>query len=136
MSNNNRNSTFLLIIGGLLVLFGATSLLSTILGPLWDLMVNILREVLKFVWPLALIALGVVAITLARTGSTVSTSYAGKRLYRSSNRILGGVCAGIAEFFGIDVTLARIIFAIFAIMSAGFPFIMLYIACWVIIPEK
>lgn len=136
MSNNNRNSTFLLIIGGLLVLFGATSLLSTILGPLWDLMVNILREVLKFVWPLALIALGVVAITLARTGSVASTSFAGKRLYRSNNRILGGVCAGIAEFFGIDVTLVRIIFAIFAIMSAGFPFIMLYIACWVIIPEK
>lgn len=136
MSNNNRNSTFLLIIGGLLVLFGATSLLSTILGPLWDLAVTIVREVLKFVWPFALIALGVFAIAIARSGSTISTSYAGKRLYRSNNRILGGVCAGIAEFFGFDVTLVRIIFAIFAIMSGGVPFIMLYIACWVIIPEK
>lgn len=56
-----------------------------------------------------------------------------KRLYRSQdNQMIGGVCAGIAEYFDIDPSIIRIIFAI-AFLSNGFGFF-LYIILWVILP--
>ena len=36
----------------------------------------------------------------------------GKKLYRSRNRMIAGVCAGVADYFGMDVSLVRIIFAL------------------------
>ncbi len=58
-----------------------------------------------------------------------------KKLYRSTeNKMLGGVCAGIAEYFDIDPTLIRLIFVlIFFAEGAGF---LAYIVAWIIIPEK
>ncbi|WP_297091296.1 PspC domain-containing protein [uncultured Draconibacterium sp.] len=58
------------------------------------------------------------------------------RLYRSRNRVLGGVLAGIAEYFAIDVILARVIYVLLSLFSAGFPGLLVYIICWAIIPEK
>lgn len=57
-----------------------------------------------------------------------------KKLKRSKNQQLAGVCAGIAEYFGWDVTLVRVIFALLTIFSAGFPGIILYIVMWIIMP--
>ena len=57
-----------------------------------------------------------------------------KKLKRSKNQQLAGVCAGIAEYFGWDVTLVRVIFALLTIFSAGFPGIVLYIVMWIIMP--
>lgn len=56
-----------------------------------------------------------------------------KRLTRDmGNKMLGGVCSGVANYFGIDPTLVRIIWAILALgYGAG---ILAYIICWVIIP--
>ena len=57
-----------------------------------------------------------------------------KKLYRSlSDRKLAGVCGGIAEYFGIDSTLIRIVWALIALSGAG---ILAYIVCALIIPEK
>ena len=43
-----------------------------------------------------------------------------KRLYRSnSDRKICGVCGGIAEYFGLDATLIRVIWAIFCCFGAG-----------------
>lgn len=39
-----------------------------------------------------------------------------KKLVRSSNKMLAGVCAGIAEYFGIDATLVRVLYAALSIM--------------------
>ena len=49
-----------------------------------------------------------------------------KKLFRSNNKMLAGVCAGIAEFFNLDPTLVRIAYVIVSIFSAGFPGILLY----------
>ncbi|MCL2027467.1 MAG: PspC domain-containing protein [Bacteroidales bacterium] len=58
-----------------------------------------------------------------------------KTLRRSTtNRVLGGVCGGIAEYFNLDPVLIRLIFVITAIFGgAG---IILYILAWIIMPEK
>lgn len=56
-----------------------------------------------------------------------------KRLYRSrTDQFIGGVAAGMAEYFGIDPTLSRIIWVLIGLAGPGF---LLYLVCWIIIPE-
>jgi phage shock protein C len=58
-----------------------------------------------------------------------------KRLYRSrSNRQLGGVCGGIAEFFDLDPTLVRLFF-VFAFLLGGHG-LLVYLLLWLIVPEE
>lgn len=52
-----------------------------------------------------------------------------------TGRILAGVCAGLAEFFGLDVSLIRIIYA-FATVLTAFAGIPIYIVMTIIIPEE
>ena len=57
-----------------------------------------------------------------------------KKLYRSStNRMLAGVCAGIAEYLNMDPTIIRVIWALVGLSGAG---IVAYLICALIIPEK
>jgi phage shock protein C len=57
-----------------------------------------------------------------------------KRLYRSNyNRVIGGVCQGMANYFNLDVSLMRIAWVIFAFFGAG---VLAYIICWIVIPES
>lgn len=58
-----------------------------------------------------------------------------KRLYRSRQlRVLGGVAAGTAEYFGIDITLMRLLFILAGLVMPQV--IVAYILAWVIIPEE
>jgi len=58
-----------------------------------------------------------------------------KRLYRSlTNRMIGGVCGGIAEYFGIDPTIVRILFVV--AVFAGGSGLLAYIIAWIVIPES
>lgn len=50
-----------------------------------------------------------------------------KRLTRSRNRWLGGVCGGIAEFFGWSHGSVRFLFVLLSVLSAAFPSILVYI---------
>jgi len=60
-----------------------------------------------------------------------------KRLYRlKSSRMIGGVCAGIARYFDLDVSLIRLIFIGLALMTALFPMLLFYIIAWIIIPTE
>ncbi len=57
-----------------------------------------------------------------------------KRLFRSQNKMLAGVCAGLAEYFDIDPTIVRLLFALFTFgYGAG---VFAYIVMWIIIPER
>ena len=61
----------------------------------------------------------------------------GRTLRRSrSNRMIGGVISGIAQYFGFDVTLARVLYVILSVISVAFPGILVYIILWVIMPEE
>jgi phage shock protein C len=56
-----------------------------------------------------------------------------KKLYRSnSDKMLGGVCGGLAEFLGMDPTLVRLGFALLAVL--GGPGFILYLIMWIIVP--
>ena len=58
-----------------------------------------------------------------------------KKLYRSrTDRQLAGVCGGLASYFGIDVTIVRILFVVLAL--AGGPGLILYIILALIVPEE
>ena len=58
-----------------------------------------------------------------------------KTLHRSRRtKVLGGVAAGFAEYFGIDVTLVRLLFALLAVMVPTA--ILAYILAWIIMPEQ
>ena len=59
-----------------------------------------------------------------------------KKLYRSTDRVLGGVLAGFAEYINADVSVIRIVYVIISILSAAFPGILVYLICWAVIPEK
>jgi len=59
----------------------------------------------------------------------------GKRLYLSdTDKKIGGVCGGIGEFLGVDPTLIRLLWVIFALMGGSG--ILAYIIAWAIIPQK
>jgi len=60
---------------------------------------------------------------------------AAKRLFRSmDHKMVGGVCAGLADYFDIDVSLVRLAFVGIAILSAFFPMFIFYIIAWIVIP--
>lgn len=58
-----------------------------------------------------------------------------KKLYRSSNRILEGVCGGIAEYFDVDPTLIRVVYAALSLFTVGFPGLLLYIILMILMPN-
>lgn len=58
-----------------------------------------------------------------------------RRLYRSGNdKILGGVCGGLGEYFGIDPTLIRLAWLIFSLVYGSG--VLAYIIAWIIIPRN
>ena len=58
-----------------------------------------------------------------------------KKLTRSTNKVLGGVCGGIANYFDVDPTLVRILYVALSFFSAAFPGILLYIIMLLLMPE-
>ena len=59
-----------------------------------------------------------------------------KRLYRTEeDKMLCGVCGGIAEYFSVDPTLVRVGWALLTLCTASLGF-WAYIACIIIIPKK
>ena len=58
-----------------------------------------------------------------------------RRLTRSRNKMIAGVCAGIAEYFGWEVTLFRVVFVVVSILSVAFPGILVYLVLWVVMPR-
>jgi phage shock protein PspC (stress-responsive transcriptional regulator) len=74
--------------------------------------------------------------TESKTGSQQAHSYhstANKQLYRDQNRkILGGVCAGLANYFNVDAVWVRLFFAL---LTAGWGFgILIYLVMWIATP--
>lgn len=57
-----------------------------------------------------------------------------KKLYKSrTDKIISGICGGVAKYFGVDPTIVRIVWVAFAILGAG---IIAYIVCIFIIPDE
>jgi len=98
-------------------------------------------------WPLALVALGIVYIlhVLRKEKSEDIPDGEGKRRERSSgkklfrtptDRMLGGVCGGLGRHFGVDPTLVRIGFAVLALLTHVFLWIVIYVILLVVMPQE
>lgn len=59
------------------------------------------------------------------------------KLFRSrESKVIAGVCGGLAEFIGWDVSTVRILYVLISIFSAAFPGILVYVILWAVMPEK
>ena len=68
------------------------------------------------------------------SGNSNYTYTKGERLYRNeNNKVIAGVCGGIAAYFGIDPLIVRILFVVFA-LGFGFGFLV-YLVLWVAVPS-
>ncbi|MBU3907396.1 MAG: PspC domain-containing protein [Nanoarchaeota archaeon] len=60
-----------------------------------------------------------------------------KRLYRSNrDKILGGVCGGIGNYFNTDPTIVRLLWVLITILTGFVAGIIGYLIAWIIVPEK
>jgi phage shock protein C len=58
-----------------------------------------------------------------------------KKLYRSrKERMIAGVCGGLAEYFGVDPTWVRIIFILFFLLGGAA--LLVYLVLWLIVPSE
>ena len=58
-----------------------------------------------------------------------------KKLCRSQDRVIGGVCGGLAEYFGFDITVVRVVYALLTFFT-GFSGIPVYLILWLVMPSK
>lgn len=57
--------------------------------------------------------------------------------YRSTTqKLLGGVCGGLAAYFDIDVSIVRLVFVGLAIVTALLPMSLFYVIAWIIVPTE
>lgn len=59
----------------------------------------------------------------------------GKRLTKSRNKVIAGVCGGLAEYFGMDYTLMRLLYALLTLFTA-FSGIIIYIILMIVMPDS
>lgn len=57
-------------------------------------------------------------------------------LRKSRNKIIAGVCGGIAQWLGWDPTLVRVLYVVVSIVSVAFPGILVYLLLWLIMPAS
>ena len=61
----------------------------------------------------------------------------GKKLVRpKDDRVIAGVCAGVAHYLGLDVNLVRILAAVLTVFTAGAGGVLVYLVAWAVIPEE
>jgi len=56
-------------------------------------------------------------------------------LLSSRNRVLAGVCGGLAEWLGWSPTVVRVLYVGISILSAAFPGILVYVVIWIVAPR-
>ncbi len=59
-----------------------------------------------------------------------------KKLFKSQDKMIDGVCAGIAEYFDVDPTLVRVVYAAATLFTTGFPGVILYIVLAIVMPRN
>jgi len=55
-------------------------------------------------------------------------------LRKSRDRMIAGVCGGIAEWLGWDPTLVRLLYVVLSIVSVAFPGVLVYLILWLVMP--
>lgn len=144
LRGRSAGSSFLIIIGAALVIIGALILAPMVLGPFWAPVQAVLAFASRAFWPAVLILVGffIIRIALSSRGSETgkpmgfspSLPIAGTRLMRSrKNRMIAGICGGIAEYFNVDPTLIRVAVVLLMLLPSG-PIFIAYLIAWIVIP--
>jgi phage shock protein PspC (stress-responsive transcriptional regulator) len=50
--------------------------------------------------------------------------------------MIAGVVAGLARYFDLDVTLARVLYIVISVCSAAFPGVLVYVLLWILMPKE
>jgi phage shock protein C len=131
VNQHERRSDWTVVAAVALIALGVWFLLGNVFGQWWQ---DAVRQAFRLAWPLALIALGALLfVSASRSRSGAS----GRRLYRSrSDRMVAGVLAGVAAYFGTDPTLVRILYVVFGILTGVWPAIVAYIIAMIVVPEE
>ena len=58
------------------------------------------------------------------------------KLRRSHDRMIAGVCGGIAENLGVPATRVRVAYVALSVLTVGFPGILVYLVLWFLLPES
>ncbi len=58
------------------------------------------------------------------------------RLERTRDKVIGGVCGGIAKYFGWDAAIVRLLYVVLSVVSVGFPGMLVYLILWIAMPEE
>ena len=53
-----------------------------------------------------------------------------------SNRMIAGVVAGLARYFDLDITLARVLYIVLSVFRRLFPGVLVYILLWILMPQE
>lgn len=59
-----------------------------------------------------------------------------KKLTKSYNKMLAGVCGGIADYFAVDATVVRVAYVLLSVCTAAFPGMLVYLLLCIIMPDK
>ncbi|HSK46793.1 MAG TPA: PspC domain-containing protein [Coriobacteriia bacterium] len=132
MDSHDRQNDWTVVAAIALIAFGVWFLLGNIFGSWWQ---EALQQAFRIAWPIAFIALGVLLYIGSSRGSG-RVGKAGTRLYRSrDDRMIGGVMAGIGDYFGVDSTVVRVLFVILALVTGLWPAVLFYLIAMIAIPE-
>lgn len=58
-----------------------------------------------------------------------------QKLTRSNDKVIAGVCGGLANYFGWDPALVRVLYLLISVFSAAFPGILVYVVLWIVMPQ-
>jgi phage shock protein C len=67
---------------------------------------------------------------------TADATMEDRRLTRSDDRLVAGVCAGIADYFGWSVPMTRLVYVLLSVLSVAFPGILVYLILWLVMPAR
>ena len=145
--SSDRSQTLWLIIGGILILCGLAYLFDNFsVFPYgqyhmydWDVDWDV-------IWPVLLVVAGIFYIIyvsknkkseddITKKEGKMETN--GKKLNRSvRDRKLAGVCGGLADYFNLDPTIIRVLYAVFTIFTSIILGIIVYIVMAIVVPEE
>jgi phage shock protein C len=57
------------------------------------------------------------------------------RLRRSRDKLIAGVCGGLADWLGWDPTMVRLLYVLVSVLSAAFPGLLVYLVLWFVMPK-
>jgi phage shock protein PspC (stress-responsive transcriptional regulator) len=126
-----RSNKLVSVAGIALVVLGAWLLTGRVLGPLFRPFEHVLSHLEAVIWPLALVAVGVMLLTAAKGAST------GRPLVRSrTDRRIGGVLGGFAARFGMSSDVVRVLFVVLTVVGGVGAGVLVYIVALLVLPEE